>query len=81
MMQSSTRRALVLSAVLHLAAGGLGWLTLDGRDARRTELVDIELAPPPPEVEALPAEVARPPEEDLTARADESAASTPPGPG
>ncbi|MDQ3301064.1 MAG: hypothetical protein M3619_31175, partial [Myxococcota bacterium] len=63
-IQSGTRRALVLSLALHVALGAVGWLVLERRDPTRTELVDIELAPPPPEVEALPAEVARPPEQD-----------------
>jgi len=78
---SSVRRALAISVVLHAAVGVLGWATLD--DARPpTELVDIELAPPPPEVEALPAEVARLPEQDLAGPTDPgAAASTTPEPG
>lgn len=74
-IHSSTGRALTLSVVLHAFVAVICALTLDFDDKPRTELVDIELAPPPPEVEALPQEVARPWEQDMAARADEAAAA------
>ncbi|MEO8548638.1 MAG: hypothetical protein ABI678_01645 [Kofleriaceae bacterium] len=51
-------RAFVVSLVLHLVVLGVvtQWLS---RDTHEVELVDIELAPPPPVVEALPPEVAQ----------------------
>ena len=59
------RRGLALSAVLHLVAGGIGWWLFEPDDEdRRVELVDIEIAPAPPPVEALLAERARAAEED-----------------
>lgn len=81
MIQSAVRRALAISLVLHAAVGVLAWATLD--DVKPpTELVDIELAPPPPPVEALPAEVAQPPAAEPPApSAPDPAASTPPEPG
>jgi hypothetical protein len=55
----SLRRALAVSAALHLAAAALLWLLAPTR-VTQTALVDIELAPPPPLPEALPAERAEP---------------------
>ncbi len=55
-------RSLGASAVLHaLGLAAAMWLG-SPRDDHDKELVDIELAPPPPKAEALPAEVAKPPE-------------------
>lgn len=56
------RRALVWSALAHAAVALVGWLALDREPRAEPELVDIEVAPPPPKAEALPAEVAPPPE-------------------
>ena len=68
-----------MSALLHAAAASVAWWMIDPRDGRRTELVDIEVAPSPPKPEALPAEVARPPAPDLASREPEpQPASTPP---
>lgn len=74
-LHSSTGRALVLSLALHGIVGAVCALTLDHDERSRTELVDIEVAPPPPEVEALPEEVARPWEQDTAATIDEAAAA------
>ena len=54
-----TRSALYISLVLHIAlvAAAVHWLNLS--DEHEVELVDIEVAPPPPIAEALPAEVAK----------------------
>ncbi|HEX7839040.1 MAG TPA: hypothetical protein VF469_16290, partial [Kofleriaceae bacterium] len=71
---------------LHAAAAALAsWLVVPAR-AADTELVDIELAPPPPLPEALPPEVAKPPERDLAhsgepAPEPESTAPSEPGEG
>ena len=55
-------RAVAVSIALHLVVATAWWLVAQPSDDRDIELVDIELAPPPPPVEALPAEVAKPPE-------------------
>src|SRR5688500_228558 len=52
-------RAVVVSAVVHALVAGVWWAAQD--DDEQVQLVDIELAPPPPKAEALPAEVAKPP--------------------
>ncbi|MDQ3337694.1 MAG: hypothetical protein M4D80_21240 [Myxococcota bacterium] len=66
-----------------MLAGVVCALTLDLRDEKPPELVDIEVAPTPREVQALPAEVARPWEQDMAATMDEAsaaAAAAPPEP-
>ncbi|HEU0035495.1 MAG TPA: hypothetical protein VFQ53_33020 [Kofleriaceae bacterium] len=82
MIQSPpTRVALAISLALHVALAVVVYLVFDPREHRNPELVDIEIAPPPPPVEALPAEVAKPPEQDLAGKTeDPSAASTPTSP-
>ncbi|MGE0870005.1 MAG: hypothetical protein AB7P03_15685 [Kofleriaceae bacterium] len=76
------RRALAVSLVLHLVIGLIGALSIPSAQHAELELVDIEVAPPPPEAEALPPEVARPPEEDHAAsQPDEPAIPAPPEPG
>lgn len=62
-------RALVLSALLHALLWGVGALAAGGGIDRRSsdDLVDIELAPPPPKAEALPKEKAVAPEAVATA--------------
>ncbi|MBA3393779.1 MAG: hypothetical protein H0T89_14115 [Deltaproteobacteria bacterium] len=71
-----------MSVLLHAVALVVALLVFDPTERSRTELVDIEMAPLPPEVEALPAEVARPPEQDTAAQPDDTtAANTVPGPG
>ena len=76
------RRALVMSVVLHAAAGAFAWWTIVPAHVVETELVDIEVAPLPPKPEALLPEVARPPAQDLagheTPPPDPEAASTAP---
>jgi len=74
------RRALLVSVALHLATAALaGWLIVPAHTTT-AELVDIEIAPPAPLPEALPPEVARPPERDLAHRdeAEPDPASTAP---
>jgi len=53
-------RAVLVSAVLHVALAVVTWWLVKP-EAPAPELVDIELAPPPPKAEALPEEVAKPP--------------------
>jgi len=60
----------MISVLLHAVALGIGAVVFDPTDKARTELVDIEVAPPPPEVEALPPEVARKLDEALAATQD-----------
>ncbi len=50
-----------MSLALHLVAAVVWWATVRESDTPRTTTVDIEIAPPPPQVEALPEEVAKPP--------------------
>jgi len=77
-------RAFVVSIALHvlLLAAVIQWLS---RDAHEVELVDIELAPPPPIVEALPQEVAQQiaaaEEQHATAAGSEPAPPLPAEPG
>jgi hypothetical protein len=61
----------IVSVLVHVVALGLGWVAFDPSKRSHTELVDIELAPPPPMVEALPEEVARKLDEQLAASRDE----------
>lgn len=68
-------RALAVSAVLHVVFAVAWWLALRADEQRDVELVDIEVAPPPPMAEALPPEIAKPPE--LPPEALASAASPP----
>lgn len=65
-------RAVVVSALLHLALAVAWWLTTRPASPP-VELVDIELAPPPPAVEALPEEHAKPPEQVAAAQAASAA--------
>jgi hypothetical protein len=70
----------VISAALHAGVAAVAWWAIDPRQGRHTEVVDIEVAPTPPKPEALPAEVARPPQPDLADRQpDPQPESTPPG--
>ena len=82
----SLRRALFLSMALHAVAATIAWLTIAPAREAEPELVDIEVAPPPPKPEALPPELERAKEPEL--HADEvppaepaSTAPTPPGEG
>jgi hypothetical protein len=72
------RRAIVMSMLAHAAVLLVGWWALEPDDRKRVELVDIEVAPPPPKVEALPAEIAKVPEQ--VARAEEDEVPAPPEP-
>lgn len=76
------RRGLALSVVLHVVVGGLGWWVFEpDDDDRKVELVDIEIAPAPPPVEALAAERAMPPEEDKASQLPPEEAIDKPLPG
>lgn len=55
-------RAVGVSIVAHVVVAILWWMTVAHSERRAPELVDIEIAPEPPKAEALPAEVAKPPE-------------------
>jgi len=55
-------RALTVSFALHALAAVIGYGVVHPSKQANVELVDIEIAPPPPPVEALPAETQRPPE-------------------
>lgn len=72
-------RALIVSLALHLVAALVWWVTVRESDTPKTTTVDIEIAPPPPKVEALPEEVAKPPESAPEATQD-NAATTPHAP-
>ena len=71
------QRGLALSLVLHLLVGLVFVIGFSREEKKRTELVDIEVAPPPPPVEALPEEVARRPEAAPTPAASTEASSAP----
>ncbi|NVB81994.1 MAG: hypothetical protein HOV81_26670 [Kofleriaceae bacterium] len=72
-------RAVAVSVILHVVIGVAWWLTRPSQE-REVELVNIELAPPPPKAEALPEEVAKPPESAPPAQEeDTSHAATQPG--
>lgn len=71
-------RAVAVSLVLHAVVAVAWWLAARHED-REVELVDIELAPAPPKAEALPEEVAKPPEQ-VAAAAATAAATEPAGP-
>ncbi|HEX5057930.1 MAG TPA: hypothetical protein VFV99_01165 [Kofleriaceae bacterium] len=52
-------RALAVSFVFHAVVAVAWWLMAKPHDDSEVQLVDIEVAPPPPKAEALPAEVAK----------------------
>lgn len=60
------RRGVMVSVLLHAVVLVTGALVFDGAEPA-PEIVDIEVAPPPPEAEALPAEVARKLDEAMAA--------------
>jgi len=72
------RRALVASVVLHLLVGLIAWRVIGATEVEHSE-VDIEMAPPPPKPEALPAEVERKRDEEAKPPpgAEEHASTTP----
>src|SRR3954471_7714999 len=74
------RRSLAVSVLVHVALGAFAWVLFKPAPRVETELVDIEVAPPPPEVEALPPEVARVPEAPTPGSVD-PASTAPPQPG
>jgi hypothetical protein len=76
----STSRALALSFVVHAIVGSVFAVVFDRGEKTHTELVDIELAPAPPPVEALPAEVARPWEQSQAAPTSDLAGAEPMAP-
>jgi hypothetical protein len=66
------RRAIVWSVLAHAVIGLAGWWALDPKQRTETEVVDIEMAPPPPKAEALPPEEVRK-QEEAKAAGDEGA--------
>lgn len=68
-------RAVAVSVVLHVLVAVAWWLVSKPRESE-VRLVDIELAPPPPPVEALPEEIARPPAPEPVAAAAAAAEAT-----
>ncbi|HEX7703924.1 MAG TPA: hypothetical protein VF403_24450 [Kofleriaceae bacterium] len=70
-----TRSALYISLVLHVALVAVAMHWLNPSEEHEVELVDIEVAPPPPIAEALPAEVARQIEQAEEDHAAEEAAA------
>jgi len=75
------RRALAVSVLVHLVLGAVGHFVPKVERKHEADLVDIEVAPLPPAVEALPEEVARVPEQGAPGNDetdDPSAASTTP---
>ena len=91
LISTSTRTAalqlaVVVSIVLHAVFGSVAWVIHEPLAHPKDELVDIEIAPLAPKAEALPAEVARAPEEGSAATRDEvdpaaTAVPVPPEPG
>src|SRR5690349_20269390 len=73
-------RAVAVSVVLHVVVAVAWWLVAKPSEQSEVELVDIELAPPPPKAEALPAEIAKRAEETAAAAAAAAAAATEEGP-
>jgi len=65
-------RPLGMSLALHAVAAILAWWTIGPAQVTSAELVDIEVAPPPPRPEALPAEVAKPPDQGLAGHEPEA---------
>jgi hypothetical protein len=61
-------RALVVSVLAHGVAAIVMRLAVHPADEKPVEIVDIEVAPPPPKAEALPAEVAKRAEDERRAR-------------
>jgi hypothetical protein len=55
---ASIRRAIVVSTLAHAVVLLVGWWAFEPGDRKQVALVDIEVAPPPPPAEALPAEIA-----------------------
>jgi hypothetical protein len=76
-------RSLAVSAIVHLAVVIAAVWWMKPAKEHEVEIVDIELAPPPPKAEALPAEVAKPPEPAEPVKDDtaSAAAQQPPEPG
>jgi hypothetical protein len=73
-------RALVVSAVAHVLAVVAVYVASGRGEERRTEIVDIELAPPPRKAEALPAEHARERKEAAAAAQEPAPPPEPPKP-
>ena len=64
------RRAVIVSVLLHAVVLVIGAVVFEGKAATEPEIVDIEVAPVPREVEALPPEVARKLDEAMAATQD-----------
>ncbi len=63
---------MTVSVLLHATAALVAWWAVASTRQVETTLVDIEVAPPPPKAEALPAEVARLQEQAEAAARDEA---------
>ncbi|MBL9018390.1 MAG: hypothetical protein JNL83_29660, partial [Myxococcales bacterium] len=74
------RRGLAVSVMLHALVLALALTVLRPPRETHAELVDIEVAPLPPPVEALPEEVAKTPELSPRAKHEPTAAATTPAP-
>lgn len=70
-------RAVVMSALLHAVIVAVWYVAVHKSKEREVQLVDIEVAPPPPKAEALTAEVARPPEASSAAAPASAATEVP----
>lgn len=68
-----------MSTLAHAAVLLVGWWLLGPSERKQVEVVDIEVAPPPPPAEALPAEIAKRPEQVAREEADEVPAPPEPG--
>ncbi len=64
------RRAVIVSVLLHAVVLVISAVVFEGKAATAPEIVDIEVAPLPREVEALPPEVARKLDEAMAATQD-----------
>jgi hypothetical protein len=70
-------RAVSVSVVLHVFVALVWWVTVRPDEHREVEVVDIEMAPAPPKAEALPEEVAKPPESAPEAPQENTATTAP----
>jgi hypothetical protein len=61
------RNSVIASLILHAAIGGIAKVSVSSRRSATPDIVDIELAPPPPRAEALPEEKAKPDDPDTLA--------------
>lgn len=69
----------MISVLLHAVIVAVWYVGVHKTKEREAQLVDIELAPPPPKAEALTAEVARPPEASTAAAPTQPSVPDEPG--